>query len=133
MAGLGNFNFSDIKKLSRDLKRMQIDFPAFLEECIRELAARLLAKVIARTPVDSGELRRSWTIGQIERTATGYEVEIINPVEYSLYVEYGHRTRDHKGWVNGQFMLSISEDEINRELPAFMNGKLQQFIDRHMR
>lgn len=132
MAGIGEFDFDDLKKLQQQLKQMKTQFPGFMESCIRELAARLLAKVVARTPVDTGELRRGWAIGAIQQTGSGYKVEIINPVEYSKYVEYGHRTRDHTGWVEGRFMLTISEQEIQQELPAFMDRKLQEWIDRNM-
>ncbi|MFC3802709.1 HK97 gp10 family phage protein [Cohnella sp. GCM10012308] len=133
MARLGDFDFSDMRALQRSLKEIESGFPGFLVECIRELAARLLAKTVARTPVDTGLLRRSWQIGEIKWTPTGIEVEIINPVEYAMYVEHGHRTRDHAGWVDGRFMLTISIQELERELPAFLERKLQQFINRHMR
>jgi len=132
MTGLGGFDFRDMKKLQKQLKRMQREYPGFLEACIRELAARLLAKTVARTPVDTGELRRRWTIGAIQRIPNGYQVEVINPVEYSMYVEYGHRTRDHNGWVEGRFMLTISEREIQEEMPAFLERKLQKWINRNM-
>lgn len=130
MSGFGDFDFSAFKEFKGQLDRMQAAWPAFMDECIRELATRLLAKVVPRTPVDEGELRRSWTIGQILRTPTGVEVEVINPVKYAPYVEFGHRTRNHTGWVEGRFMLTISEDELQRELPAIMTRKLQQFLNR---
>ena len=41
-----------------------------------------------------------------------YIIEIVNPVEYASYVEYGHRTADHNGWVSGHFMMTISEKEL---------------------
>jgi hypothetical protein len=134
MAKLGSFNFDDFKKLQKSLKDMEKAYPGFLIECVKEIAARVLAKTIARTPVDTGELRRGWTIGQIQRTPDGgYLVEIINSVEYSLYVEHGHRTADHTGWVEGRFMLTLSLKEIEAEMSSFLNRKLQQFINRHMR
>ncbi|CAI6087177.1 HK97 gp10 family phage protein [Cohnella sp. JJ-181] len=133
MARLGDFDFGDMRALQLSLKEIERGFPGFLVECIRELAGHLLAKTIARTPVDTGLLRRSWQIGEIKWTPTGIEVEIINPVEYAMYVEYGHRTRNHAGWVDGRFMLTISIQELERELPAFLERKLQQYINRHMR
>lgn len=53
-----------------------------------------------------------------------YVIEIVNPVEYASYVEFGHRTRDHKGWVQGRFMLTISEQEIERDAPKILERKL---------
>ena len=111
------------------------------------LAARLLAKVIKRTPVGDypnssgkkgGTLRRGWTGGKnssavayadsltIHHFGDAYVIEIINPVEYASYVEFGHRTANHKGWVNGRFMLTISEQEIQQAAPAIIEKKLMK-------
>jgi len=130
MSKMGEFHFEELKQYRDTLKQLDREFPGFIEECIRELAARLLAKTIARTPVDTGELRNGWTIGPIQRVGDNYLVEIINPVEYALYREYGHRTRDHTGWVEGSFMLTISQEELEAEMPAFLEQKIQQFMNR---
>lgn len=133
MSGLGSFDFSDAKKLQKNLQQMQKEFPGFMEECVRELAGRLLAKTIARTPVRTGDLRRGWQIGQVVRLpGGGVHAEIVNNVEYALYVEYGHVTRLRTGWVNGRFMLTLSEQELERELPGIMDKKLKKYIEKHM-
>ena len=121
----------------------------FFESCAKELAARLLAKVIKRTPVGQypeetgkkgGTLRRGWTGGQnanatafaksltVNKVGTDYVIEIINPVFYASYVEFGHRTRNHKGWVEGKFMLTISEDEIRNSAPRILENKLKNYL-----
>lgn len=51
-------------------------------------------------------------------------IEITNPTEYASYVEFGHRTKNHKGWVRGKFMLTISEQEIQEAAPAILERKL---------
>lgn len=130
---MGKFDFSDVKKLQKNLQRMQNEFPAFMEECIRELAGGLLAKTIARTPVISGDLRRGWQIGEVVRLhGGGIHVEITNNVEYALYVEFGHVTRLRTGWVNGKFMLTLSEQELERELPGILERKLKKYMEKHM-
>ena len=145
----GNVNFDDLKKfrdrLEKNFSRAETD--KFIESCAKELAARLLAKVIKRTPVGQypaesgkkgGTLRRGWTGGKgggassyaqslkVNRFGDAFVIEIINPVEYAPYVEFGHRTRNHKGWVEGRFMLSISEGEINRDAPKILENKLKK-------
>ena len=121
----------------------------FLTSCAKELAARLLSKVIKRTPVGQyeagsgktgGTLRRGWTAGQnsnatsyanslsVNKVGSDYIIEIINPVEYASYVEFGHRTRNHKGWVEGRFMLTISEDEIRKSAPRILEKKLETYL-----
>lgn len=133
MSGLGSFDFSDVKKLHKNMVRMQKEFPTFMEDCIRELAGRLLAKAIARTPVLTGDLRRGWQIGQVVKLpGGGVHVELTNNVEYALYVEFGHVTRLRTGWVNGKFMLTLSEQELEREMPAIVERKFQKFLNKHM-
>lgn len=164
MSGVGKvkFNFNDLKDFHDKVNRLnQAEIDLFLEACAKELAARLLAKVIKRTPVGAydkpvkfttgkgkevsfqphtgkkgGTLRRGWT-AQNNQNASGYVqglkvnhfgdtfvIEIVNPVEYAPYVEFGHRTKNHKGWVRGKFMLTISEQELQAVAPAILQRKL---------
>ena len=141
----------DMKQLTEFRDKVQkvadgAEKQAFMESCAKELAARLLAKVIKRTPVgdysdsyeveddgdrkflvmsdkQGGTLRRGWTIGKIRKEGNNYVIDVTNDVEYASYVEFGHRQtpgryvpalgkRLKKGWVDGQFMLTISEKEI---------------------
>lgn len=52
MAKGGKFSFSDMKKLQKQLDKIQQEqAPAFIDQCAKELAARLLVKVIKLTPV----------------------------------------------------------------------------------
>nr|DAW16457.1 MAG TPA: type I neck protein [Caudoviricetes sp.] len=148
MARSGTFNFQDFERIRNNLEKLnqeQVDI--FIDACAKELAARLLAKVIKRTPVGDypnssgkkgGTLRRGWTGGKnssavayadsltIHHFGDAYVIEIVNPVEYASYVEFGHRTRNHKGWVNGRFMLTISEQEIQQAAPAIIEKKLMK-------
>ena len=162
-------DYDELKKLKEQIMIFgdptQID--QFLISCSKELAARLLAKVIKRTPVHDyskdrhvhfvtkdgqvvdfeanigktgGTLRRGWTGGNksnatayansltVNKVGTDYVIEIVNPVEYASYVEFGHRTANHKGWVEGQFMLTISEDEIRRSAPRILEKKLEKYL-----
>lgn len=138
MGKTGKFSVSGLKQLQRQLQEVQAsDTDAFMEECAKELAARLLAKVKKRTPVGvyrkssgkkGGTLRRGWTIGEIRKEDGVYQVEVINPVEYASYVEYGHRTASHKGWVPGQFMLTVSEQELQEIAPKVLEAKIKKFL-----
>ena len=148
MARSGTINFRDFERIQNNLEKLnqeQVDL--FIDACAKELAARVLAKVIKRTPVGDypnssgkkgGTLRRGWTGGKnssavayadsltIHHFGDAYVIEIINPVEYASYVEFGHRTANHKGWVNGRFMLTISEQEIQQAAPAIIEKKLMK-------
>ena len=108
------------------------DLDAFYRQAAKELAARLLTMVKKRTPVDTGALRRGWTIGEVKAVEGGYEVEVLNPTEYASYVEFGHRTRlspeGGRGWVKGRFMLRISSDELEAMAPKILERKLKKFL-----
>ena len=47
----GSFDFKEIEKLQKQINQLECDRDRFCRECANELAARLLAKVIKRTPV----------------------------------------------------------------------------------
>lgn len=156
-------------KLEQLSRQEEID--RFCESCAKELAARLLRKVVKRTPVGDysgnsytcatglshkgskanrtgGTLRRGWTSATHEQATSGqavkledyvkqievkkvgnnYEIIVYNPVDYAKYVEYGHRKRNDKGWVDGHFMLTISEAEVNRQKEGVLKRKLNEFL-----
>jgi hypothetical protein len=75
-----------------------------------------------------GTLRRGWTVGNVQRTSDSYSVDIINPVEYAPYVEYGHRTRGG-GFVPGQLMLTKSESEVEADTPRVLENKIKRFLE----
>ncbi len=153
MGGMGGFSSGDMKKLQQQLLALQKTQEDFLAGCAKELAARLLAKVIKRTPVGDysgnsytcesnkqhkgqkemgkkgGTLRRGWTIGEIRKEGGIYKVDVINNTEYASYVEYGYRTANHKGWVQGHFMLTISEKEIRAVAPKVLEARLKKFLE----
>ena len=143
-------NFKDFKELKDRIDKLEsADFNNFCEIVAKELASRLLAKVIKRTitgeyPKSSGKvggtLKRGWTGGKrtdaksyaeslpIHKKGNLYKIEIVNPTEYASYVEYGHRTRNHKGWVKGRFMLTISENELQTQAPKIIERKLFEYL-----
>lgn len=190
MGSAGNFDFSGIKKFQKKLEKMKgNDYNDFVNGCAKELAARLLAAVVKKTPVGNygkeievtakrdskhhkkgdvykkrvnktgrvgGTLQRGWTAKTHEEAENGngrpsadevkafvnelnvkhsgnmFEIEMVNPVEYALYVEYGHR-KGHGGWVQGKFMLTVSEKEIQEMAPAILEAKLKKFLTECMK
>ena len=76
------------------------------------IASKLIAKVKLKTPVDSGLLRRSWQPKKI----SSLERLVFNNVSYGQFIEYGHRTRGGKSFIDGVYMLEKSVKEIETEL-----------------
>lgn len=167
MARMGDFDIEELEKLQNKLRKMQDkDIDKFCEDCAKELAARLIARAIKRTPVGvygkktekkGGTLRRGWTTTstgdsnrdtqqafysnafggkqrvsrkdmQVRKVGNSYVITVTNPVSYASYVEYGHRKPKGKGWVAGQFMMTISEKEVQRIAPKVLEKKLQNLL-----
>ena len=107
-----------------------------------------------------GTLRRGWTAETQEQAESGkvpsakeyanslkvlrmgnnFIIIVKNPVEYSSYVEFGHRQEPGRfvpaigkrlkaAWVAGQFMLTISEKELESQLPKIIERKMTNFIE----
>lgn len=85
-----------------------------------------------------GTLRNNWKIENVvTKHGNVYEIEVFNPMEYASYVEYGHRQqvgrfvpqigkRLKSGWVEGQFMLKISEEEVQTLAPKLLEKRLNE-------
>lgn len=161
MAKWGKADYKELQQLQDKLKKLEsIDLDKFCCDVSKELAARLLALVIPRTPVGvypedtgkkGGTLRRGWTAGNktaaatyaqslpVNKAGNTYTVEVINPVEYASYVEFGHRQtpgryvpaigkRLKAGWVDGQYFLTLSEEDLQRMAPSLLQRKLDQLL-----
>ena len=115
---MGNLKFDKkgLEKLQKQLEELEKGKARdkFFEDCAKEMAARLLALVIPKTPVggypnDSsrkgGALRRGWTGGKkmdaetfarslkVEKSGNTYTITVADDVPYASYVEFGHRQK----------------------------------------
>ena len=131
-----NVDFSELEAFA-DRLRNAGKWAEVRKGIVDDLANRLITLAKNDTPVGvypngkkGGTLRRGFSTKnfRITETADYYEVEIINPVEYASYVEYGHRTRGGKGWVEGRFMLSKAEIKLANNAERFVRKKLEQFL-----
>ena len=149
---MGNLKFDkkELEKLQKQLEELEKGKARdkFFEDCAKEMAARLLSLVKPKTPVGvyddpsrkGGTLRRGWTGGkntdaeafakslEIEKSGNTYTITVENNVEYAPYVEYGHRTRGGKGFVQGKHMLETSEQELKALSPKILQDKLEEFL-----
>lgn len=86
-----------------------------------------------------GTLQDAWVILPVEKVGNTYIVTVVNATEYASYVEFGHRQRPGRyvpalgkslkaSWVKGRFMLTISEQELEAQLPALLEQKLYTLL-----
>jgi hypothetical protein len=121
-------NLKELKEFQKQLLDIENEMPEVCEMLAKEIAGRLLALIVNKTPVDTGVLRRGWSIGTIIKKGDNYIIEISNDVYYAKYVEYGHRTPEHTGWVEGKFMMTISEKEIEDKIPVLLQNTIQKYL-----
>lgn len=129
------FKFDDLNKFKDKVEKIQVE--KFLKTTCDELSLRLLRKVQKRTPVgvypsssgkQGGTLRKNWKAVKAERVNGKVTSFVVNDTPYAMYVEYGHRTRNHKSWVEGQFFLTNSTNELRKDAQKIVDNKFNKFI-----
>ena len=170
-------DFRELEEFRDKLQKLaDKDTSKLCDDCAKELAGRLLAKVVKRTPVGvvpegidkksdtykdywsgytGGTLRRGWTSGKnvnatqyaktmpVNHIGQNHKIEIINQVEYAQYVEYGHRQTPGRfvpalgkrlttSWVNGKFMMTKSESEVDAIAQRVVDKKVNDYLERYL-
>ena len=105
-------NIEGLNELIRSLDESSENYEKEARKALNQIGMRLKAKVQLKTPIDSGVLKKSWKYKTINKN----EGILSTNIKYAPYVEYGHRTRGGKGFVDGRYMLAKSVEEIEREL-----------------
>lgn len=144
-------DFSQFEKFAKAWQAVDKDFDVFLRRFLLEMALRAIAKIKPKTPEDTGALRNMWGVGSQEivlRAATeskveidperstiasvdvvgdNFEVVIWNGMDYASFIEFGARNVDGS-WRDGFFMMTVSIDEVQRQMPARFDKAFKQYI-----
>ena len=105
--GLDNF--------AKTLNNSSNNFEDEAEKMLNNITNKFVAKVKLKTPVaekNGGTLRRNWQSKRVDKL----ERLVYNNTHYGPYVNYGHRTRGGKSFVEGVYMLEKTVKEIEQEL-----------------
>lgn len=124
-----------ISQYQRNVLQAKHKFKDFERRFLETLANMVMQRVIPRTPVDTGRLRRSWKVSKVVEKGNTMEISIYNDARdngmdesYASYVEYGHFTRGRVSWVEGRWMLTISTDEVKAEMTRVWNKLFDEFV-----
>lgn len=120
-------DFSQFENFAKSWMDTYKEFEDFLKRFLLEMALRAIAKIKPRTPVDTGALRNMWQVGEVRKVGTNLDVVILNNMDYASFVEFGHRTRAGN-WVDGRFMMTISIDELQRQIPARFDSAFRAYL-----
>lgn len=119
----------DLKGYRNNLGKFKRVTDEIFMEATYEVATRIFQATVKNTPVDTGFLRESWSIDDVKKKGSVYEIEISNDVEYAAYVEYGHRIvsgGDTLGWKDGVFMLTIAEKNLEKVMDKIFQRKFEK-------
>ena len=122
MANDFNFQIKGLDKFIISLNEMDDNFNRDLENLIKKYGVYLFTNTKKRTPVDTGQLRRSW---QLEKG--DLYVRVFSNCEYNIYVEYGHRTRGGKSYVEGVYMLKTSFEKTKKDFENDLEKLLKKY------
>lgn len=128
MASWGQVDFSELVALRDKFQNLQNIIDDFCIQVTKEIAQIVIDNAIKRTPVDTSKLVKAWNTENLKKEGTIYKIEIVNPIEYAEFVEFGHRKKNGKGWVKGSFMLTIAERDLQRNLDEIVREKVDAFI-----
>lgn len=67
----------------------------------------------------------------VKKTGDTYTIEVVNPVEYASYVEYGHRTVNG-GVVEGQYFLTTAKAIVENEKDGILERQLTRYLKEHL-
>lgn len=131
----------ELEELMERLKGVEDDLPEMHEAILKRLAGELMRSLKKNTPVDTGTLRRNWSMDTIEYRVDqkGGTALVSNNTEYAEYVEYGHRQevgkyipklhkRAVKPWVEGKFYVAKSTAELERKADKITKIALEKWL-----
>ena len=108
-------------------KSLLSDLSSFMENFLKQQGQKVIGKTMLRTPVDTGALRASWKLGDVEQKSSSYEVEIENNQEYASYVEYGTVEREWN-YKDGVYMLTKSINDVEQKINNDFDKEFTKFL-----
>ena len=118
-----NFEIKGIDDFLKNINKIQSNFHSDLQNLVEKHGGILLRNTKMKSPVDTGQLRRSW---QLEKG--DLYVRIFSNCEYNIYVEYGHRTRGGKSYVEGVYMLKTSFEKTEKDFENDLEKLLKKCV-----
>ena len=145
MSGFGDFDNSQFEEFARHVNA-EISGGQLKNEVknsVRNVGETYKRNAESRTPVQSGELRRSWQLKGPFLSGTDISVELRNSKNYASFVENGHRQTPGRyvpaigkklkaSWVPGQHFLQKATDETRGQVPQLLTPVMNDILRRLM-
>ena len=117
-----SFEIKGIDNFLKDINNIQNNFQGDLQKLVEKHGGILLRNTKLKSPVDTGQLRRSW---QLEKG--DLYVKIFSSCEYVKHVEYGHRTRGGKSYIEGAYMLKKTFEKTEKKFIKDLDKLFKQY------
>lgn len=126
------YEFSEVLNIKASLVELNKAAHIVHMKVAKRIAQLAIRKVKKMTPVDDGDLRDNWKYDVIKK-GNSFIIVIYNQIEYASFVEKGHRivvAGKTVGWVEGRFMLKLTEDEMERIAPNMWKKEIEKEMKR---
>ena len=135
-----NFEINGIDNFLNNINHIQNDFHGDLQKLVEKHGGILLRNTKQLSPVDTGQLRRSWELEKGD-----LYVKVFTNTSYAIHIEYGHRTRQGTGhnnpgkkykykpkpngiaYIEGVYMLKTSFEKTKKNFIEDLDKLLKKY------
>ena len=117
-----NFEIKGIDNFLKDINNIQSNFHSDLQNLVEKHGGILLRDTKMKTPVDTGQLRRSWELEKGD-----LYVKLMNRTSYGIFIEFGHRTRGGKSYIEGAYMLKKTFEKTEKKFIKDLDKLFKQY------
>lgn len=123
---MDTFGFDEFETI---LKQIDEQFSEEIDKELIRIANKLVGDIKLRTPVDTGNLRRSIDKDEPKKKGNEYIIEVGTNVFYAPFQEFGFKTKSG-GFVKGKHMFESSIEKLKEELPDELEKWLEKLAGR---
>jgi HK97 gp10 family phage protein len=111
-----------LEKFMRQVQYFHTHIPDAIQKALLAIAEDLEAEISGITPVDTGELKRSWDISDIRVENGNYIIDVTNDETYMRFQNYGTK------YMKGKHFLEISCAEVEKRMAPPIHAALEELI-----
>lgn len=101
----------------------------------QSLVSRILRRkviVTNKSKPNDQEIKAFINTLKFKKAGKYYRITVVNPIEYAKFVNYGHRKRGGKGWVQGYHFVEKAEQYINRNQNKIFKKIFEEELKRRL-
>jgi hypothetical protein len=129
------YNQAAIKKFRKELEAMLGDIVDIDVKVLNRAVNEGVADAKSNTNTVTGWMKKSWRSTPAVKSTKGVTKVLVNSMDYSSYVNYGHRIVNRSGetigWVKGQFMLEKAINKVDKALVREFKKEVERVNKRH--